>query len=29
LHVIGWGKTGGVPMDERLEGNGEVGSRIR
>jgi hypothetical protein len=27
-HALGWGKSGGVPMEEVLEGNGEVGSRI-
>jgi hypothetical protein len=27
-HVLGWGELGCVPMEEGLEGNQEVGSRI-
>jgi hypothetical protein len=28
-HALGWGESGGDPMEEGLEGNGEAGSLIR
>jgi hypothetical protein len=28
-HVIGWGESGGVPVEEGLEGKGVVDNRIR
>jgi hypothetical protein len=27
-HELGWGESGGVSVEEALEGNGEEGSRI-
>jgi hypothetical protein len=28
-HALGWGESGGDPMEEGLEGNGKAGSLIR